>query len=129
MSRREPRHRPRPRGTHADEKPQEARKGPDSTSAPPAPQPVLLTRTAERDLAQVPRAQLAAIRAALAALGAGEPGDVKALTGTAPWLRRRAGDWRIVYRRSLPESNEPPTALIVGRIVNRRDLDDAVRSL
>lgn len=90
---------------------------------------VLLTRTAERDLAHVLRAELRRIRAALDDMADDASGDVKPLVGARPWIRRRAGDWRIVYRHADPTQGEPDGAYVVARIVNRRDLLAAVRSL
>ncbi|MHB8717936.1 MAG: type II toxin-antitoxin system RelE family toxin [Candidatus Dormibacteria bacterium] len=90
---------------------------------------VLLTRTAERDLARLPRAELRRIRAALDDVANDASGDLKPLVGARPWIRRRAGDWRVVYRHADPTQGEPDGAYIVARIVNRRDLVGAVRSL
>jgi mRNA-degrading endonuclease RelE of RelBE toxin-antitoxin system len=60
---------------------------------------------------------------ALGALAGGaENLDVKALTGQTVWLRLRVGDFRVLY---MPAGKQ----WLVARVVNRRDLDKAVRSL
>jgi mRNA-degrading endonuclease RelE of RelBE toxin-antitoxin system len=60
---------------------------------------VRLSRRAERDLRGLPRSDLVRIRQALLDLDAGATNlDVKPLSGAAPWLRLRSGDFRILYR-------------------------------
>ena len=65
--------------------------------------------------------------------------DLKALTGQAPWLRLRVGEHRIILR-PLAEAEQSrlvmrrgtlsgSPAYVVARIVNRRDLDRAIRTL
>lgn len=59
----------------------------------------------------------------LRSLAAGAPNvDVKALEGRTPWLRLRTGEWRFLFR---PAGER----LWVERIVNRRDLEQAIRTL
>lgn len=62
--------------------------------------------------------------------------DVKPLAGHRPWLRLRVGDYRVIFRRLSPaevgrldpyRGTEP--GILVERVINRRDLDRAVRSL
>lgn len=73
--------------------------------------------------------------------------DVKPLQGTAPWMRLRVGDYRVVYqalnlsemqalqaehpsfRADTVEARKAgePTGWLVARIVNRRDLDTIYR--
>lgn len=71
------------------------------------------------------------VTAALDELAAGaENLDVKALVGRPPYLRMRVGDWRVLYR----PSNEQEVAAggagwFIFRIVNRRDLERAARTL
>jgi hypothetical protein len=48
--------------------------------------------------------------------------DVTALEGRAPWLRLRVGNCRVLYR---PIEG----GWWIGRIVNRRDLLQAVKTL
>jgi len=49
--------------------------------------------------------------------------DVKPLVGRRPWRRLRVGDYRVLYR---PEGGE---VLLVGRVVDRKELDRAMRTL
>lgn len=87
-----------------------------------------LTARAARDLRRIDAPARRRIRQALDELAAGvENADVKALTGAAPWLRLRIGDWRVLYR-PLSETEGGP-GLLVARVVNRRDLLRAVRTL
>jgi len=51
-----------------------------------------------------------------------ENADDKALTGRAPWRRLRVGELRILYRPH-------PRGRRVARIIQRGDLDRAVRTL
>ena len=65
--------------------------------------------------------------------------DMKALSGRSPWMRLRAGDWRVVFRPLLgPEGaelsrarGEPvgPGTVYVERIINRRDVERIVAAL
>ena len=50
--------------------------------------------------------------------------NVKALVGRKPWRRLRAGPYRILFRLS-----DDGTALWIGRIVDRKELEKALRSL
>lgn len=94
--------------------------------SPYEPRIELAARTV-RDLRRIDSAERRRIRQALDELAAGaENADVKALAGTAPWLRLRVGDWRVLYR---PLSEDEGTGLLVARVVNRRDLLRAVRAL
>ena len=92
---------------------------------------VVLSRRAERDLHRVGNEDLARIGAALTALAAGDANlDVKALAGTAPWLRLRVGDHRVLYRPIQPaEGAQPDARWLVARIIHRRDLERAVATL
>ncbi len=80
---------------------------------------------AERDLRQIgPGPERARIIARLRDLATEAANlDIKALAGTAPWLRLRVGDYRVLYRPA------GETAYVVERIVHRRDLDKAVGGL
>jgi mRNA-degrading endonuclease RelE of RelBE toxin-antitoxin system len=94
----------------------------------PAHRIELATR-AVRDLRKVSRPDRERIREALAALAVDAGNlDVKALTGRAPWLRMRVGDWRVLYRPLL-ENETGGSGLLVARVINRRELERAVRSL
>jgi len=85
---------------------------------------VLLATRAARDLRRLgPGPELDRIEAALRRLGDDEAKlDIKPLTGSAPWLRLRVGDWRIVFRPA-------EEALLVARIIHRSELQQAVRTL
>ncbi len=89
-----------------------------------------LATRAVKDLRRLDRPDRDRIRDALQQLAAGaENLDIKALTGSAPWLRLRVGDWRVLYR-PLTGAEEPDGAgLLVARVVNRRDLLRAVGTL
>jgi mRNA-degrading endonuclease RelE of RelBE toxin-antitoxin system len=50
--------------------------------------------------------------------------DIKVLVGRRPWRRLRLGDHRILFRPA-----QGGNVLLVGRVVDRRELDRAVRSL
>jgi mRNA-degrading endonuclease RelE of RelBE toxin-antitoxin system len=92
-----------------------------------------LARQAQRDLHKLRRSpDLKRLQVAIESLRSqGLHADVKALEGARPWLRLRTGDWRIIYRKySQAEVDERgEDGYVVARIVNRRDLADAVRSL
>ncbi len=100
-------------------------------STPPPPARVQLTRRAERDLRTVPATDRRRIATTLTALAAGaENLDVKALAGISPWLRLRVGDWRVLYRPTTEqEARAAGPGLFIARIINRRDLERATRSL
>ena len=85
---------------------------------------VLLATRAARDLRRLgPGPELDRIEAALRRLGDGEANlDIKPLTGSAPWLRLRVGDWRILFRTA-------DEAVLVARIIHRSELQQAVRTL
>ena len=59
--------------------------------------------------------------------------DIRPLTGRSPWLRLRVGDVRVILRQltrtemSLLGIESP--GYLVSRVVDRRDLDDALRPL
>ena len=97
----------------------------------------LSTRAARdlRGLTETVRTQVVIdMRANLAADPPPENADVKALQGAAPWLRLRSGDFRVLYRpmtiRELKAVGvDGRRGLLVARIVNRRDLTKAIRSL
>jgi len=86
--------------------------------------PITLTKAAERDLRRIglgPDAQR--IGAALRSLETNAANlDVVSVSGHPGWLRLRVGDWRILYRLHAGSR-------VMARIVNRRDLEAAVRSL
>ena len=85
---------------------------------------ILLSTRAERDLRRLgPGPELDRIEAGLRRLIESEPNlDVKPVTGSAPWLRLRIGDWRVLYR---PADDQ----ILVARIIHRSDLQQAIRTL
>ncbi len=93
---------------------------------------VRLAPAAEKDIRGLSHPERNRIREAFASLRRGDANlDVKALRGAAPWLRMRAGDWRVLYR-ALSSGEVPSGAesgFLVARVVNRRDLEKAVRKL
>jgi mRNA-degrading endonuclease RelE of RelBE toxin-antitoxin system len=95
---------------------------------------VVLARAAERDLRKLARSpDYRQIRAAITALGTDEATDVVALAGRTPWRRMRVGDWRVLFR-PLDDDERADLGLhergyVIARIVNRRDLERAVRGL
>jgi mRNA-degrading endonuclease RelE of RelBE toxin-antitoxin system len=91
---------------------------------------VELASRAVRDVRSMQRQDRARVLAALEeTLGAATlppNADVKALSGRAPWRRLRVGEWRVIYR---PCTADEPGDVLVARVVNRRDLDQAVTRL
>ena len=85
---------------------------------------ILLSTRAERDLRRLgPGPELDRIEAGLRRLIGGETNlDIKPVTGSAPWLRLRIGDWRILYR---PAGDQ----ILVARIIHRSELQQAIRTL
>lgn len=93
---------------------------------------VVLSRRAERDLRRIGAGEpLARIREALKGLAAGAKNlDIKPLAGAAPWHRLRAGDHRVLYRSIDPgETGDSSARWLVGRVVHRHDLEQAVSTL
>ena len=90
-----------------------------------------LAGRAMRDLRRIDTPERRRIREALELLASGaENADIKALTGQAPWLRLRTGDWRVLYRPlTEAEAVEGGPGFLVAPVVNRRDLLRAVRTL
>lgn len=90
----------------------------------------LATRAA-RDLRHIAAPARRRIRDALAELGIGtDNADIKAVAGHAPWRRLRVGDWRVIYRPlTEAETEDHRPGVLMARVVNRRDLLRAVRTL
>jgi len=97
---------------------------------------IALARQAVRDFHSLTHGQgLDRVEAVLVSLEADPPPDnldIKALQGRRPWLRARAGDWRIIFRPLTREEllqwreREMQTeGYLVARIVHRRDLANA----
>jgi mRNA-degrading endonuclease RelE of RelBE toxin-antitoxin system len=59
--------------------------------------------------------------------------DVRPLVGHEPWLRLRIGTLRVIFRRLTLEESRPRGirghGYLVERVIDRRDLDEAVRPL
>jgi hypothetical protein len=75
-------------------------------------------------------------RRALAGLidrGARSSLDIKPLTGRSPWLRMRVGAFRVIFREltagEIKVLGIDPPGYLVERVVNRRDLEEAIRPL
>ncbi len=85
---------------------------------------ILLSTRAVRDLRRLgPGPELDRIESGLQRLIESEPNlDVKPLVGSAPWLRLRIGDWRILFR---PAGDQ----ILVARIIHRSELQQAIRTL
>lgn len=95
---------------------------------PPTEPAIQLLPRAVRDLRSIDGPPRRRIAQALTA-GAADT-DVRALAGSAPWLRLRVGDWRVLCRpRSEAESAAIGPGYIVAHVVNRRDLLRAVGTL
>jgi mRNA-degrading endonuclease RelE of RelBE toxin-antitoxin system len=91
---------------------------------------ILLATAAERELRRLPPAARPGIRDGLRELAAEAANlDVVALRGRSPWLRLRLGDWRVLYRPVEEDERPEGAAYLVARIVIRRDLERAVRTL
>ena len=91
---------------------------------------VLLSRRAQIDMRRLGHVDQERVRRALAALASGGANvDVRPLVGSAPWRRLRVGDVRVIFQRTRQGEEDAVEAIYVGRIVNRRDLDDAIRGL
>jgi mRNA-degrading endonuclease RelE of RelBE toxin-antitoxin system len=97
---------------------------------------VQFSRRARKDIERLSSSTRSRVRAALGGLVEIPPRsnvDIRPLTGRSPWPRLRIGDVRVILRQlTRSETNllgvEPP-GYLVGRVVDRRDLDDAVRPL
>lgn len=57
--------------------------------------------------------------------------DIKAMVGSAGWLRLRIGNYRVCYLPVTGNTGDgkPTVIYVVERIVHRRDLDAAAASL
>ena len=88
---------------------------------------VRLARRAVKDLDALPAKVARRILDALEKLSRDPqvPGfDVKLLVGRRPWRRLRIGDHRVIFRPS-----EGGKVLLVGRVVDRKQLEQAVLTL
>ena len=99
---------------------------------------VELSKRALRDLRRIDRKNRKRLLDLLEGDLATEPHpanlDIKALTGRAPWLRIRRGEYRVLYR---PLTNNELQALnttekagfLVERVIDRGDLERAASTL
>lgn len=60
--------------------------------------------------------------------------DIKTLRGNEPWLRARCGEHRVIFRALTREElkgldAKPRSGYLVARIIDRAELERAVRSL
>jgi mRNA-degrading endonuclease RelE of RelBE toxin-antitoxin system len=93
---------------------------------------VQVSPRALRDLKKIQPGDRRLVTTALQRLADPEPlgAAAKTLIGAHPYLRLRAGDWRIIYcPLSHVDPNPAGPGWYVARVVNRRDLDTTVRSL
>lgn len=88
---------------------------------------VRLARRAVKDLDSLPAKSARKVIVDIEKLGAdpNDPSlDVKALVGRRPWRRLRVGNYRVVFRLA-----EGKKVLLVGRIIDRKLLHEAVKTL
>lgn len=88
---------------------------------------VRLARRAVKDFDGLPKGaarRIADVLEELAADPASPAFDVKALVGRRPWRRLRVGEHRVLFRPAQGGS-----VLLVARVVDRRELERAVRTL
>lgn len=88
---------------------------------------VRLARKAVKDLDALPKRAAQRVIAAIekVAVDPSDAGlDVKALVGRRPWRRLRVGDYRVLFRFSKGQK-----VLLVGRVIDRKSLEQAVESL
>jgi mRNA-degrading endonuclease RelE of RelBE toxin-antitoxin system len=97
-----------------------------------APNHLEVARRAQRDLRQLDVRVVEGIEAALTPNPPAENLDVKAVQGRRPWLRLRLGDYRVLFRPlTVRECRdlEVERGYLIARVVDRRDLDRAIRTL
>lgn len=88
---------------------------------------VRLSRRAVKDLDSLPKQAVRRVTTSIERL-ANDPStpalDVKALVGRRPWRRLRVGEYRVLFR-----FYEGQKLLLVGRVIDRKELEKAVESL
>jgi mRNA-degrading endonuclease RelE of RelBE toxin-antitoxin system len=101
------------------------------TGGQPLPARLELSGRAERDLRRLQHEDAQRVHDALANLREGAQNvDVKALQGSAPWLRLRAGELRVLYRPlTAQEATDRGPGWLIARVIHRRELERAVASL
>ena len=99
--------------------------------SPSPPRRLELSRRAARDLRKLERRDVERVRDALAELRQGAANlDIKPLRGSAPWLRLRVGELRVLYRPlSDQEAAAGGAGWLIARVIPRGELDRAVASL
>jgi mRNA-degrading endonuclease RelE of RelBE toxin-antitoxin system len=98
---------------------------------PASPLRLELSRRAARDLRKLERRDVERVRDALSGLRQGAANlDIKPLRGSAPWLRLRVGELRVLYRPlSDHEAAAGAAGWLIARVIPRGELDRAVASL
>lgn len=93
---------------------------------------VQLSTRAQRDIRALRRSNRRALDQVEDAINSLDRGlhnlDVIRLQGRDLWMRLRKGDWRILFRRITPDEH-PDGGYLVARVVNRSELEEAVRAL
>ena len=88
---------------------------------------VRLARRAVKDLDSLSKRTVGSVITALERL-ATDPSDasldVKALVGRRPWRRLRVASYRVLFHFS-----DGQKVLLVGRVIDRKELEQAVKSL
>ncbi len=97
---------------------------------------VQFSKRGARDIERLSQPQRTRVRTVLDGLSQ-DPApanlDVRPLVGHEPWLRLRIGTLRVIFRRLTLEESRPRGirghGYLVERVIDRRDLDEAVRPL
>ncbi len=97
---------------------------------------VQFSKRGSRDVERLDSGSRRRVRKILDGLRRDEPPpnlDVRPLAGHPPWLRLRVGDMRVIFRplttAELRRLGLTARGYLIERVVNRRDLDEAVRPL
>lgn len=97
---------------------------------------VQFSKRGARDVERLSKPQRVRVRKVLDSLSHEPPPtnlDVRPLVGHEPWLRLRIGTLRLIFRRLTTEESRSRAirghGYLVERVVDRRDLDEAVRPL
>jgi len=90
---------------------------------------IAFAREAEKEVRALDSPTQARLRRNLARLAEGAAGlDIKPLAGREPWKRLRIGDSRVILRE-VDEAEHARYRWLVARVVNRRDLERAIKTL
>jgi mRNA-degrading endonuclease RelE of RelBE toxin-antitoxin system len=96
---------------------------------------VQFSKRGARDIERLSQPQRTRVRKVLDGLSQDPAAnlDVRPLVGHGPWLRLRIGTLRVIFRRLTLEESRPRGirghGYLVERVIDRRDLDEAVRPL